>query len=37
MVFTLGLRHTAVVCSSLHLVVELLVVQAPFASFRAVS
>ena len=37
MVFTLGLRHTAVVCSSLTLVVQSLAVQTPFASFRAVS
>ncbi|MAP07558.1 MAG: hypothetical protein CMM00_01600 [Rhodopirellula sp.] len=33
MVFTLGLRHTAVVCSSLPLVVESSLTQASFALF----
>ncbi|CAD71825.1 hypothetical protein RB931 [Rhodopirellula baltica SH 1] len=37
MVFTLGLRHTAVVCSGLPLMVESQVAQTSFASFRAVS
>ena len=30
MVFTLGLRHTAVVCSSLPLVLESLIVISPY-------